>query len=1733
MAEVLLRIRTDAAGAVQAITQVTDALQAETLAVQRQSAALSQASLTSATAQAALSDLNNARSLGVIGVRDYERQLGKLVASEAAATAAALESANAASRQAAEVEALRMRYDPAAAAAARLKVEQADIQRALTSGAISQERYSKLMAEHSKLTNQAAVSSGQLAQANRMLPAQFTDIFTSLAGGQNPMLVAIQQGGQIRDSYGGIGLALRSMGAALTSTLGLLATGAAAVAAFSYAAYQGAKEHDDFTRALVFTGNQAGKTADQLQDSAKRVSQSVGTQAQAAEVLVGLVNAGVGAGAVNLEALTAAALRLERNGGPAVQETIKLFKALAEDPVAALKKLSKETGQVSPAVYANVVALVKQGETARASALALQEASRITEAQNKALIPTLGLLERAWLRVKDASAAAMNAAMDYGRPDTAADIEQKLTARLEQKKKELGLYLPDSKSAGIYRKDIASIEASLETLRKRTQQKNAAAVAAKNLTESNRKAVQAEDDWRQVTEQNLTVQQQFAKERDRIERVGLAKGASQQQINDQVALARRRMLGGQEDSLAQQSAQFQMGLRKLADQDMLASIKGRVALQVLTEEDGIRAVADIEVKAAKDRAVQLDALARKEVDPAKRQKTQQDAALARKEALTIEAQAERDLLNVAEQRSIAYRKELEESLKSEVAKQAAYEDESAALQELIAIERAHGISIHGVTTLIARRTVERQNDKTAVQIRLLQDKLALAQSEQERRSIQATIDALRQLQEERTKTLQKAEQKDQDTASLELAKRLNEVELERTKSIAEERKRGWEETDRLAREVFVSWGTEGSNAAKKIGDSLRTALLSAIYEATLKPLTLQLYTSVTGSPSSIASNLLGGNTSSLLGNFTSLGSAFGGSFASGFQLALNGGTGMAFEGGAAMLSSATGASSAFAGLGQLAGAAAPWVAGALLLNEAISGLNGGKEYTTGTGITGTFSGSNFTGRNYQDWRNDGDKIFGMSVGRSSSGTNYSALDSELQRAMGAAFGSMLTQTAGFAKTLGASADAVMGYSEDIKLALGGDAAANKAAIEGLLKGVAARAAASVVEAQYIRSGETASDTLARLATSLATVNGLFDALDKTLLVASQSNADAGSKLIDLMGGSQAFASSMSSYYQAFYSEEERLAKTREQTTKAFADLSLAMPDTLAGFRDLVNAQDVSTEAGRKTFASLIGLSTAFKSITSTVDALQVSSVDAAKSIKTLTDSLSSERTNVARAASGINPTPVMTAAQIAAGIAGAKVSSPQLGAVSAATASAAAATAAASAAQTALGTSSQALSKAQSDKTGLVNYYAAKNAELRALGAAYSPSGTSIRFNATGENNDAYNYNAANNRLNDFNYIGYTRYTNTYSIVGIKTAETTYMPDVAGMKADPKYAALNKILGSGNAELAKAAQTIATAQNAFNSASATAATATQAQAAAAAALLDRQTEYNNAVKAYTVDAAKSVGTLGKLREETVRYYESQKALSELMLTSATNLRAAVATARGGQLSSAQSLAQQQGAFGSAYSMALSTSGALQASYADKLTAALPGLNTALADTAATRSDWAVATAQLFAQSESIAKLLEANAPKDYQAESLAMLTSIDTLLGDIGDATQVITNAIKGGAGLTAAGLREVVTALGGTPAFASGGTHSGGLRLVGENGPELEVTGPSRIFNASQTRAILGGGAGGNTARLEALVQKQSEQLEAMRYELRAIATSSAQTANTLKRVTPDGNSLQTVAAA
>lgn len=87
-----------------------------------------------------------------------------------------------------------------------------------------------------------------------------------------------------------------------------------------------------------------------------------------------------------------------------------------------------------------------------------------------------------------------------------------------------------------------------------------------------------------------------------------------------------------------------------------------------------------------------------------------------------------------------------------------------------------------------------------------------------------------------------------------------------------------------------------------------------------------------------------------------------------------------------------------------------------------------------------------------------------------------------------------------------------------------------------------------------------------------------------------------------------------------------------------------------------------------------------------------------------------------------------------------------------------------------------------------------------------------------------------------------------------------------------------------------------------------------------------------------------------------------------------------------------------------------------------------------------------------------------------------------------------------------------------GIPGFASGGLFGGGLRIVGEKGPELEVTGPSRIYNASQTAAMLSGG--GDSGSVSELRQLRAE----IHNDLRQMAKFMEQTATSTRQMNQSG---------
>jgi len=111
-----------------------------------------------------------------------------------------------------------------------------------------------------------------------------------------------------------------------------------------------------------------------------------------------------------------------------------------------------------------------------------------------------------------------------------------------------------------------------------------------------------------------------------------------------------------------------------------------------------------------------------------------------------------------------------------------------------------------------------------------------------------------------------------------------------------------------------------------------------------------------------------------------------------------------------------------------------------------------------------------------------------------------------------------------------------------------------------------------------------------------------------------------------------------------------------------------------------------------------------------------------------------------------------------------------------------------------------------------------------------------------------------------------------------------------------------------------------------------------------------------------------------------------------------------------------------------------------------------------------------------------------------------------------------------------------MATKAGKIPGFAGGGFHTGGARLVGENGPEIAVTGPEWILDAKQTQAIRqGGGMGGSSGSMDRMATALSaldSRLESIEANTRAGAQHGGKTVRILDRTTQGGEAMQTKAA-
>ncbi|MBD8699805.1 hypothetical protein IFT54_08255 [Sphingomonas sp. CFBP 13714] len=309
------------------------------------------------------------------------------------------------------------------------------------------------------------------------------------------------------------------------------------------------------------------------------------------------------------------------------------------------------------------------------------------------------------------------------------------------------------------------------------------------------------------------------------------------------------------------------------------------------------------------------------------------------------------------------------------------------------------------------------------------------------------------------------------------------------------------------------------------------------------------------------------------------------------------------------------ATATMAGIGMAIGGPIGAGIGAVLtkipvIGSLLSGLFGTKTSVIGNGLSGgpqsvgSILNSGFDASYYSDVKKKS-SFLGISTGTKYS-TQYDAADAGLENQftlilrqfndaivasagpLGAATGDIQNRLNSFVVNIG---------KIDLKDLTGEQIQEKLTAIFGAAADGMAAAAFPAV-AQFQKVGEGTFETLVRVASTVEAVGASLDLLGTS---AQTMGIAAKLGLADQFDSVSALTSAADAYFESFYTKEEQAAAKTAQFAGVFSSLGMAMPETLAGFRQLVEAQDLTSAAGQATYATLLQLAPAFADLQASME----------------------------------------------------------------------------------------------------------------------------------------------------------------------------------------------------------------------------------------------------------------------------------------------------------------------------------------------------------------------------------------------------------------------------------------------------------------------------------------------------------------------------------------------------
>lgn len=410
----------------------------------------------------------------------------------------------------------------------------------------------------------------------------------------------------------------------------------------------------------------------------------------------------------------------------------------------------------------------------------------------------------------------------------------------------------------------------------------------------------------------------------------------------------------------------------------------------------------------------------------------------------------------------------------------------------------------------------------------------------------------------------------------------------------------------------------GKGFFKTLWDGIRNTLKTTVLKVLMQP----VQAGMTSAVGSLLGTMSGGANaagagSGLLGNLGGIGSMLGsglGAFGSGFGMAMNGGMGLALEGGMSMLGSASGLSSAMAGIGQIAGALGPIALGIGAVYAIAKSLDHSGTPHIGGSATADAQGARTVANDgwFNQQRNSDteDLMLGTAKGaanilnslaRVAGGGNFAvttayADDSSKDPGQG----QLRIQRDG--KTItdwGSNWSRLFSDGESgVKQYLQAVSTSTREAIDSIgLPEWAADTLQALGGSPTLEQLAVAADQIVATSAAISSVRDAFAPLGGVFSRISELSDDAKIKLIGFSGGIEALLSNVSQYVSDFYSTDERNAITAASINKALEDAGITTDfSSKTDWRATVDGWTDMSDNGLKQLAVLLDVSNSFAGI---------------------------------------------------------------------------------------------------------------------------------------------------------------------------------------------------------------------------------------------------------------------------------------------------------------------------------------------------------------------------------------------------------------------------------------------------------------------------------------------------------------------------------------------------------